>query len=81
MSNFDPNAIIRGAQLTLVGGMKSSFDLFFGDGLLTLRIQRIEPSRTLASLRPITIGKLPLQSPQVWSFAFSSPFLFSLSEC
>ena len=26
MSNFDPNAIVRGAQLTLVGGMSVSLD-------------------------------------------------------
>ena len=57
MSNFDPNAILRGAQLTLVGGKWSggSFEGFEAD---TSKSQHTAPSKIQNSLPQITTVKL-----------------------
>lgn len=60
VSNFDPNAILRGAQLTLVGG-KSSHHGIVSDSSILIPPQSIELSRTrVSSLRTTTVRLLLL---------------------
>ena len=58
MANFDANAILRGAQLTVVGGM---FFLSFYIRVSLSFVQQIGPFKTLASSNMNIIDKPPSQ--------------------
>lgn len=77
MSNFDPNAILRGAQLTVVGGKHLQQTVACLDSL-TDRIKPTEHYRIQNSLPPSTIDRL-LWPLQLVSLSVSlSPFLYVL---
>ena len=63
MSNFDPNAIVRGAQLTLVGGM--SIPQYHEYDVIDQHFQHTELYKTPISLPRTTIVKLQLLSSLV----------------
>jgi hypothetical protein len=60
VSNFDPNAILRGAQLTLVGGKLSPSWYREQQPHPDTRLQSIELSRTRVSSLRTTIDRLLL---------------------
>lgn len=74
MSNFDPNAILRGAQLTLVGGtdrLQAAIVLASTDTCSQL----IVPSRTQGCSLQTTTVKQPSLWLQESPFESSSPYL------
>jgi hypothetical protein len=86
MSNFDPNAILRGAQLTLVGG--GCRLLYSKHGGPNMCLQSTVPSRTQAYSRRTTTAKQPslwqpasrFESSSPYPYASASPACHSLAE-
>lgn len=80
VSNFDLNAILRGAQLTLVGG---EFCRFFPpcSGSTDLCTQSIVPSKTQACSHPTTIDRQPLLWQLALPFELSLLYLYVCSNC
>lgn len=79
MSNFDPNAILRGAQLTLVG---CTLCTIYPTRSSLTGSQYTAPSKIQASSPRATTVKLPLPSLLESLSAFSSPSPYvTLHEC